>query len=350
MKKFIYKLGAVCLALLPSLLVSCSNDDAVTISKKTQIRVNPATVLENFTFQLNAGDLDGVSNNEELRVSLFVYDEDGILINSFENKLRNYLTISDFEINLDAGKEYTAIAITDVIKTDDYTSQHYLKEVWGIKGEQNISTLEISYLPSDPLYQDYGQRGILGVGSTKLTSGVAASIDVKAAGALICSLMRNIHEYNDVSVIWSRANRNNGFYKFESDGEWISNPDTDLRGELQYLEPASYPDSYGIYTYSFIMPQTNYVITTYFYNDDFEVITDRSITASTIESQKEYFLEVILDSTATTEGGVTITFSNVTGQYYGSSRSDNMETDATKTIEKDRDEIKDWKVIDLLNR
>ena len=74
MKKVLFALIA-----LVGIISSCTNDD-ITISRAITFKVNPATVVDNL-YERNAGDLTSLSSGAKLQVSLYIYNEKGILVN-----------------------------------------------------------------------------------------------------------------------------------------------------------------------------------------------------------------------------------------------------------------------------
>lgn len=99
MRKFAYFI-----ALMASVIfASCSNDD-IPVEKQTVVRVNPSTIMTPFSYQINPGDLDGVDATQNVRIRLFVYDENGNLYTSDQQEVKNYLTSATFDLNLDNEK------------------------------------------------------------------------------------------------------------------------------------------------------------------------------------------------------------------------------------------------------
>ena len=283
MKKYI----GIFAALVAVTMASCTNDD-ITLQEATVIEVDPSTVLKNFTYQLSAGDLDGVESYQELRVRLYVYDEEGSLVSSETNKLRNYLTTTKFEVNLDDNESYTAIAITDVVS--DGTD--YFPEYWGVTGENNLSTLKVSYLASK--YIVYGSQEILGIKSATVRSGQNTTINVEAAGAMILSFAANIHAYSNIRKIEMFMNRSNDYYDFMTDGTLKSNPNLDAYNIFLEFDPKENPNTEGIYSYKFIMPINNSKTIVGFRNAAGEILGSYTHEVG-FDQGKEYLFYVELD-------------------------------------------------------
>lgn len=326
---------------LTVILSSCSNDD-ILMQETTIIRVNPSTVMSNFTYQLNPGDLDGVDSEQELRIRLFIYDENGKLINEQTQNLRNYLTTATFEVDLPSGVTHTAIAVTDV--TSKKTGS--VSEYWGIEESSDLASMRINYLGHEG---NYGDQEILGVKSETIHSGQNTTINVEAAGALVCTWVRNIHAYSDIRYIWVWGNRGNGFYDFSNSGILNSNPDLDVQPDFTDIDVN---DIYynGLYSYKFIMPQTNYKLTLVFADDSGDILGASEATGLNLKQGAEYLYLVYLDPDDDGSGHYISGFEDVTGRTYGSSRTTAEESHISSdcTLCNSSRIQKSWKIIELI--
>ncbi|MCS2309158.1 hypothetical protein NXX42_25705 [Bacteroides thetaiotaomicron] len=61
-----------------AVLTSCTNDD-ITISYATNFKINPATVITPFTFEMNAGELESFGSDHRLRVRLLTYNSGRVI-------------------------------------------------------------------------------------------------------------------------------------------------------------------------------------------------------------------------------------------------------------------------------
>ena len=95
-----------------AVLTSCTNDD-ITISYATNFKINPATVITPFTFEMNPGELESFGSDHRLRVRLLTYNSEGLLVQENVEYFTNYATLMSCSQNLPDGN-YIAIAITDV--------------------------------------------------------------------------------------------------------------------------------------------------------------------------------------------------------------------------------------------
>lgn len=308
MKKYL----AIFAVLFTVILSSCSNDD-IPVQDTTVIRVNPSTVMSDFTYQLNPGDLDGVESDEELRIRLFIYDGSGNLVDEQTQSVRNYLTTATFEVDLPHGENYKAIAITDVTSN----SSGSVAEYWGIEDPSDLSSMRINYLGHEG---NFGEQEILGVKSYAFVSGENITINVEAAGALVCTRVRNIHAYSDIQYIWAWGNRGNGFYDFSTEGSLNSNPDLEVQPDFSDIDVDDFIN-YNVYSYKFIMPQTNYSLTLAFADNTGSPIHRSDITGLTFKPGREYLFLIYLDPEDDGSGDYYSGIEDVTGKFYEPSKA-----------------------------
>ncbi len=301
MRKFAYFI-----ALMASVIfASCSNDD-IPVEKQTVVRVNPSTIMTPFSYQINPGDLDGVDATQNVRIRLFVYDENGNLYTSDQQEVKNYLTSATFDLNLDNEKEYTIIAMSDVTDTSDGSVAEY----WTVSNQQDINTLQITYAGSDT---NYGDQEILGVSSTTLTSGDNVTINLQAAGALVCTYISNIHAYSNIDRILIWGNRGNGFFDFTDNGTLNSNPDLDILPDFLDIDVPNTQYS-GIYSYKFLMPQTNYELAIRFFDENSVNLGTGFKTGLRLEKGHEYLFNAKLDPNGLGDDTYSSDFTDVTNQ------------------------------------
>lgn len=282
MKKYL----SILTALIAVLFTSCSNDD-IPVQNPTQIRVNPATVMSGFNYQLRPGDLDGVSNGAEVRIRLYIFDESGSLVEKHSQNVQNYLTTATFEIYIPSDKHYSALALTDVVRKSSSF------EYWEVSGEEKLSTMKVRYMSSG---NSYGTQEILGIKYETLYPG-DNRIDVEAAGGLICTICSNIHAFSNLGGILIFADRGNAYYEFNSWGESVANPDLEQNASFIFLSDIpSMPSTQEIsYSYKFMMPQKNLRITYGFIDTDGEILGASATDGINIEACKEYICYVELD-------------------------------------------------------
>ena len=178
MKKYIYMM----LVVLTAGLASCSNDDISmeeNVTKKifeTTFIVDPSGVVEPYRFESYAGELSIIPSEAQLRLRVLIYNSDGELVDMVTHKQANYQSSWSVKTQLEAG-EYNALAISDVINTNDPEVQEY----WILKDYEIISKAK---LEKETNFFGY-QKEILGICHVpfSVTSTSDVLIDLKPAGA-----------------------------------------------------------------------------------------------------------------------------------------------------------------------
>lgn len=215
MKKYILSVVVAIVAILSS----CSNEE-ITISKTVNFTVNPATVVEPYTsafsdlfsiFDINRGVLESFNTNYKLRVRLFVYDSNGVLVQKSSGSYSNYDVKLKESFYLSVGS-YTAIAISDIYRPSDGF------EFWAVSGEDLLATLKIT----DTGFFG-GERTILGVTKQAFQvadKGIDVNIDIKAAGALFLTYYQNIFTYPAVTEYELSVNKLQSSINYDSNGDY----------------------------------------------------------------------------------------------------------------------------------
>ena len=169
---------------LVGIFCSCTNDD-ITISRTITFKVNPATVVENL-YERNAGDLTSLSSGAKLHVSLYVYDEKGILVDKVSNEYSAYTHMMTKDINLSSGS-YTAVATSYVTSSVEF---------WSFSGLDQLSTFKIT----DNGYIG-GKSKILGLSIKNFTIGndsETININIENAGAVALVYLYHWNKYTNV--------------------------------------------------------------------------------------------------------------------------------------------------------
>lgn len=139
MKKYILYLAA-----LMMVLASCSDSEEVDIKYQINVTVDPSTVLTPFhgfriggeTYGLDMySDKDGTA---ELRITSFVYDETGELVEKYETVINDYTSNVKFSFLAKENIKYTIVSISNSI----YENGIFL-ESYTISNENNLSKLSI---------------------------------------------------------------------------------------------------------------------------------------------------------------------------------------------------------------
>lgn len=249
MKKILFILTS----LITFVLSSCSNDD-IPVSQATTFKINPANVIQPFSYEINPGDLEGLNSDNILRIRLLIYNSKDVLVKTETQYLSSYASIMSTSVNLEKGN-YTAVVITDVVeKKGDNISW----ACWELSDEKSLTTAKIT-----DLGYIGGKAKIIGIGSKKFSiSGNSEEflINPTPAGAVLCTMWRNIHTFSDVDIIVLETNRYSDYIIMNSDGGYnvaIENDNNNYSWRVGYLEPSSYPNSNNIYGYYFILPTNN---------------------------------------------------------------------------------------------
>ena len=239
--------------LIALVLSSCSNDD-IPVGQSTTFKINPANVIRPFSYEINPGDLEGIDSDHALRTRLLIYNSKGALTTEETQFLSSYASIMSTSVNLEKG-DYTAVVITDVVKKD---GNKISWACWELSDENSITTAKIT-----DLGYIGGKSKILGIGSKKIRISEAAeefSINPTPAGAVLCTMWRNIHTFSDVDMIVLETNRTSDYLVMNSDGGYnvaIGNDNNNFSWRMNYIEPADYPSSTNLYGYCFTLPTNN---------------------------------------------------------------------------------------------
>lgn len=212
MKKYIL-LSAIAIA---AVFTSCSNDE-VEVSKAITFKLNPATVVSNL-YERNAGDLTALTRGSKLIVTLFVYDENGALVNKTDNEFSAYTHMMNADVYLPAGK-YTAVATTHVTSNVDY---------WTFNGTEQLSTFQIK----DNGYIG-GKDKILGLSIKSFVidnESETFNINIENAGAVAFVWFKNWNKYTNVKEYSLRGKQACDYVSFDNYG----NKDYSIRSESTY--------------------------------------------------------------------------------------------------------------------
>lgn len=226
MKKYLI----MSMAVLAMLFASCKNED-ISISREVSFEVNSYTIIRDFTFDpmewINVLPSDG-----NLRVRLLVYDSKGDLVQSKEQKLSGYDEKMNVSLQLSDGA-YTAIVITDVVRNNVN-----IPEYWTLDGENTLSSMKLfntGYISRLNMLGIAKQQFVVESGSSN-----SYSIDVKPAGTLMVSIVKDIHFYDQYGIQYYElvTNRTCESCSFNNEGMWSANVASaiDIRMAVLYPE------------------------------------------------------------------------------------------------------------------
>lgn len=294
-----------------ALLASCDNDD-ITISHRSNVKVDPRGVVSPFTEKVHPEDLESFDNTEyNLRVRVFAYDKEGVLRAQGTQYAGNYNTVESFNLDLVPG-DYTLVAITDLAGIDSYSVSEY----WHLSDSDRIATTKLT----DTGYIG-GENKILGIGTANLTVSEETqetTIYPKPAGALIYVEFDSIHSHPAVERYTLAESKASQSIQLTTDGNYSisersNNGEFDWR--LTYIEPNEAPDLIGVYGYYFVLPMRNVSFKLQYRISGSD--TDRSYSDTQIymdfEAGKQYGIWINLNDPNKPGGGPTVTPYTLTG-------------------------------------
>ena len=247
------KLFILIFVLVSAFVASCTDDDIPVeyhTSVTFKIYLNNIVDIPNI-YEVDAGELEGVSSGHQLRVHLLVYNSDGTLVASETENFSSYNDIMSTTMGLEEG-EYNAVVITDLINSDGSFSY------WTLSGENSISSARVT----DNGYIG-GKNKFLGVGSVEFSlRGSTEEVTIKPslAGAILLAVWRNINAYNNVNTTTLVSNRMSKYVEFNWDGGIdyvLDNDDNNYKWRVSFLERADFPNSKNVYAYLFSFPMRN---------------------------------------------------------------------------------------------
>ncbi len=251
MKKYISFFAT---AFFAAMITSCTNDD-VAISKTVNFTVNPSTVVGTFSVgEENAGDLESFHTDCKLNVRLFIYNEDGDLVEKANNTYSNYAVQMKASFFLPQGN-YTAVAITHI---DDVVDNI---KYWVISGESHLEGMRIT----DGGYIG-GQNKVLGVAVSTFSVKdeiVDLNMNVLPAGSML-----TVRYYNYLALkslgytqFTLYANKTMDYLEFDRSGKTevvADNHNGSYDWIVDNINASNFASGYDyIYSYEFILPMTN---------------------------------------------------------------------------------------------
>jgi len=241
MKKYL----AILAVLFTVILSSCSNDD-IPVGQSITFKVNPSTVVSSL-LEFTAGDLSSIDSDENLYVSLYIYNAAGNLVSSEVQKFKDYTHIMNSVQSIEAG-EYTVVASTQIIDDKDF-------KYWEISGTENLSTFTVK----DEGYIG-GSAKILGLSAQKITVNSSTKevlINVECAGAVALVQVMDWNRYSNVATFGLMANKSCDEVTFDYNGGL--NYSAETKSDYSYwMTKWDYDSDYnGGYGYTFMFPYTN---------------------------------------------------------------------------------------------
>ena len=238
---------------------SCTSSEEIeindTISKYQAIfKINPATVVEPFTWQAKPGELTTIDTSMKLRIRSLIYDNNGDIVTADTSFVSNYTTYVNFTTELERGT-YTVIVISDIVQPN--ADKNHVPEYWYLSNCDKLSQTKISHAG----YIGYEDE-ILGISSHTISvseSNNEYKIDIKPAGAVIYTYYKNIDAWTDMKRYQLNINQTVKEGVFDLNGNFNSsvenhNNEYDWRLSVVYPEYSSISSGYVI---SYVLPQNN---------------------------------------------------------------------------------------------
>lgn len=295
---------------------SCTSSEdieIIDIQKKYQVafKINPATVVEPFTWQVEEGELSTIPNDAKLRIKALIYDANGELKCKETSELSNYNSLMSFNVELEKGN-YTCIAISDVIVPSEDV------EFWVLKDEEKLNQAKIE--PTDW----YGHKyNILGVENQNISvngTNDEIKIDIKPAGAVLYTLYSGLDTYEDVQEYILLGTQHVSMAMFDSNGSLmpkLENHNNEYDSYINFYYP-QYANDYGNgYSVSYLLPQSNLRLR-FAGATESELLwaSGQNAHLSSIKAGEEYY--ILMDFSDYTNG---LMYGNVSGLTYPNTES-----------------------------
>ena len=265
---------------------SCSNDD-IPMSGETEITINLKSVISNYQEEVS-GELESVSSGHRIRVRLFIYNSEGQLEKQYENFADSYNTKLNVTVDL-YGREYTAVAITDVVKRNAPYN-----EFWTLSGQNMLSTFNIEYSSE---YISH-KMGILGISIEKFKPGTQAiTLSPTMMGALINMRTKNIHKHSGIQQIESGYDRQCESFSISNSGEIVYDYASSVSYRCFMIEPSDFSTD-NVYSYAFFLPIEDITFEWLILTSNNQVIMGDEMYFSKLEAGHQYYCEIEFDNSS----------------------------------------------------
>ncbi len=183
MKKYIFLLVSA----LAFTFTSCTDSEEIDIKYQTNITIAVDKLMEPFQ-ERSAGDFD-IPEEMSIRVQSFVYDANGILVQSCVSSVNDYSKTVSYSAVLENGI-YKVVSIADFVVGN---VNNPINNWWNISGENNINTLKVS---KGQYYATWSWETLGAVVNEFEVSEKSSEINVSVKPAT--ALFQIIFDYNDV--------------------------------------------------------------------------------------------------------------------------------------------------------
>lgn len=232
-------------ALCAMIISSCQNAD-IPVGQSITFKINSSTVVSSL-LEESAGDLSSIDSDEQLYVSLYIYNEAGNLVGRETQKFSDYTHIMNSIQSIGAG-EYTIVASTHIVDDSGF-------KYWEFSGQENLSTFTVT----DEGYIG-GASKILGLTAQKIQVTETTreiTLNVECAGAVALVNVENWNRYSNVKTFGLMANKSCDDVKFDYNGQLNYSIET-KKDYTYWMTKWTYDSKYiGAYGYTFMFPYTN---------------------------------------------------------------------------------------------
>lgn len=230
---------------------SCDDDKDVT-RQMVEFTVDPSTVISPFLpCEVVDGELETLSSYQKLRVSFFIYDDQGIKVYENATELSNYTRTVKETPHLAPG-EYRLVVVSTIFKPSDNV------EFWDLEDFDRLSTAKI--VSENRLGFE---SNILGLSVGRFTvddSGTQGyDVELEPYGAMFVNMYFNIHKYSQFEKIGLVSNRTAESLSFNGVGSIslaVKSDGNRFNWWKSYCVPADLSLD-AVYNYQFVLPIDN---------------------------------------------------------------------------------------------
>lgn len=195
MKKIVYALFAIACGIF----TSCMDSEEIEILKDVTVTIQPSSVVSSFAgFQ--TGDLDMYSDKNgtsKLRISAFLYDEEGKLVVEKSTLLKDYSSDYTFTLNaLDLKKKYQILVVSNAIQG---TLENPIRQSYSLSNTSDINKLTVFQEYHNSFYSNWS---VLGLGRQEIIPNENTNYLIKLhpGSAMFIHYWNDIHAFDNVNV------------------------------------------------------------------------------------------------------------------------------------------------------
>jgi hypothetical protein len=260
MKEWILMIGKFGLAVsgVLWLLAACNDDREAGIQYHLDITVSAPDVVKDLKDDLYFADIfpggSLGSANYKVRISIFLYGEDGTLFDDETKYVDDFATDVKITIPVPAGK-YTAVATADIVESNGSQANPMF---WQIEDISLLENLKITSLHRS------GTHGVLGIGKSVVTINKVETLTLalKPAGSLIQYRFWSAH-VEQISTIILEYDKESDFYH-ASDGvsKLLVSSASREEGGIRWMHSISVESGYTGYIIAYYtLPMQNQALT-----------------------------------------------------------------------------------------